>query len=105
MVLLQTAGHIGECHNAGSCQEAGLAQTTAQHLAVLAGAVDELLAARYNRAHRGAQTLGQAEHYTVTVLGDLLHIAAQGSGGIEQPGTIQMHRQAMPGGPAHSSGA
>ena len=80
----------------GRGEDARLPHAAAQQLAVLACPRDKRRVPGDDRAHRRAQSLGQAAGDGIRVLRELAHVYAQRRSGVEYARAVQMYAKIMP---------
>ena len=101
MVFRQAVHMVLKRVQSRSGQNAGLPQAATQNLAPTQRFGDQFMGAAQGRAHRRAQALAEAHGHAVEVVNDAAHAGRDQPtfclcyGRIEQPCTVQMHRQAM----------
>ena len=90
MVLGEAVDLLAHRHQPAGGENAGLAHAAAEHLAGPAGLLDEISGANQDRAHRGAQALGQTERDRVEAARQVLWRALVGDRRVHQSGTIEV---------------
>src|SRR5260370_30504351 len=94
VIFHQAGWHLLQSYKAGGGENSGLAHTSTQRLAMDSRLVDRFPAAYQHGAYGCAEPLGEAEHHCVEAASQLGDADAEGGGGVEDAGTIQMHGQA-----------
>ena len=105
VVLRQPVDHRLQGNDTGRGDHSHLAHAASQHLACLPGARDEVGGAADQRAHRRRQALREAEGDGVHRPCKLRRRHAQGHGGVEDTGAVQVDGRAIAAGQlAHLGG-
>ena len=94
VVLGQLLRSLFQRNESGGSEDASLPHAASERFAIDAGAIHQLCAAHQQRSDGRAQSFGEAEHDRVGLGCQLRHRDAEGDGSVEDPRSIQMHRQA-----------